>query len=237
MATYVLLHGAWHGGWCWNDTAERLRARGHRVTTPTQTGLGERRHLMSREITLETFGNDLIEHMFFEEIENAILVGHSFGGNALSIAAERVPGRIRRLVYLDSMLLLGGESAFGQVPPATAEARRKAAQDHDGGVSIPPPSPESFGITDPEQAEWLAARLTPHPLSVYEAPLPISGRPGHGLPCLYAECTEPTYPPLAASRERARDWGWRIDELAACHDAMVSEPTAVAALLEAEAHR
>src|SRR5947208_2776826 len=106
--TYVLLHGAFHGAWCWRDVADRLRAAGHRVTTPTQTGLGERRHLLSAQITLDTFVEDLVEHLESEELEAAILVGHSFGGNAISGAADRVPGRIRHLVYLDAMILEDG---------------------------------------------------------------------------------------------------------------------------------
>src|SRR6056297_899424 len=234
MAEIVLLHGAWHGGWCWAPVAARLRAAGHRVTTPTQTGLGERRHLLSDALTLETFGRDLIEHLIFEDLTEAVLVGHSFGGNALSVAAERVPERIARLVHLDALLLEGGESGLSRVPPEVAEARRAAALAHDGGVSIPPPPPEAFGVTDPEQAAWLTARLTPHPLSVYESPLPIDGAPGNGLPCLYVECVDPVYAPLASSRERARAWGWRVETLATGHDAMVSDPEATARLIATE---
>ena len=96
--TFVLLHGAWHGGWCWRFVADILRARGHLVTTPTQTGLGERRHLISDRITLQTFIDDLVNHMLAEDLSDAIVVGHSFGGNALSGAAEAIPERIRELV-------------------------------------------------------------------------------------------------------------------------------------------
>ena len=116
--TFVLLHGAWHGGWCWHDVAVLLRAQGHSVTAPTQTGLGERRHLLSGAITLETFVQDLVEHLEAEEIEDAILVGHSFGGMAISGAADRVPQRIRHLVYLDSMVLEDGQAFFDVLPAA-----------------------------------------------------------------------------------------------------------------------
>ena len=92
--TFVLLHGAWHGGWCWQFAADILRSRGHRVTTPTQTGLGERRHLMSAEITLDTFVEDLVNHILAEDLTDITLVGHSFGGNAVSGAAEAIPSRI-----------------------------------------------------------------------------------------------------------------------------------------------
>ena len=115
-----------HGDWCWRDVAGLLRARGHRVTTPTQTGLGERRHLLSEAITLETFVQDLVEHLEAEEVEDVILVGHSFGGMAISGAADRVPQRIRHLVYLDSLVLEDGQTLFdvlpADAPPAGAGA-------------------------------------------------------------------------------------------------------------------
>ena len=191
MATFVLLHGAWHGGWCWAGVAARLRAAGHLVTTPTQTGLGERRRQMSRSITLETFGTDLLEHLHFEDLRDVVLVGHSFGGNAVSIAAERAPERLRRLVYLDALILEGGESGLSRVPAEVAAARRAAAEAHDGGVSVPPPPAEAFGIDDAALAAALAARLTPHPLGAYDSPLPIEGPPGGGLPATYVRCTAP----------------------------------------------
>jgi len=235
LATLVLLHGAWHGGWCWAGVAARLRAAGHLVTTPTQTGLGERRREMSRDITLETFGTDLLEHLFFEDLSDVVLVGHSFGGNAVSIAAERAPERLRRLVYLDALILEGGESGLSRVPGEVAAARRAAAEAHDGGVSIPPPPAEGFGIEDPALAAALAARLTPHPLGAYDSPLPIAGAPGGGLPAVYVRCTAPVYAPLVASAERARGYGWETIDLAAGHDAMWTAPEATAALLAAEA--
>src|ERR1700740_1159271 len=98
--TFVLVHGAWHGGWCWSRVADRLRAAGHRAFTPTQTGLGERKHLLSKEITLDTFTSDIINVIETEELSDVILVGHSFGGNAISGTADAIPGKIRHLVYL-----------------------------------------------------------------------------------------------------------------------------------------
>lgn len=235
MADIVLLHGAWHGGWCWRATAEMLRARGHRVTTPTQTGLGERRHLLSREITLETFARDLIEHLAYEDLSGAVLVGHSFGGNAISVAAERVPERVRRLVYLDSLVLGPGESPFSRLPDEVVESRRAAAMAHDGGLSIPCPPAESFGVVEPAQAEWLTRMMTPHPLGVFDSPIPLTGAPGAGFDPVYVVCTEPVYGPLVSSRERVRAAGWRVTELPAGHDAMVTAPEALADLVEREA--
>src|ERR1700678_102881 len=110
--TFVLVHGAWHGGWCWSRVADRLRAAGHRVFTPTQTGLGERKHLLSKDITLDTFTTDIVNVIEAEELSDIILVGHSFGGNAISGVADVMPERIRHLVYLDSLVVEGDKSPF-----------------------------------------------------------------------------------------------------------------------------
>src|SRR5215831_18303016 len=96
--TYVLVHGAWHGGWCWKEVAEGLRGMGHRVSTPTQTGLGERKHLLSKDITLDTFAVDIVNHIEAEELNDVILVGHSFGGTSITSTTDKIPNRIRHLV-------------------------------------------------------------------------------------------------------------------------------------------
>lgn len=230
--TFVLLHGAWHGGWCWERVAEPLRARGHRVTTPTQTGLGERRHLLSGDLSLETFTNDLVNHLRYEDLSDVTLVGHSFGGNALSGAAERVPDRIAELIYLDSTLISGGERLVDHMSPGKLRERVKAFEAAPDGVAIAPPPAEVFGVLDPADQAWVEARLTPHPISTMLSRLPISGRPGNGLPARYIACTDPLYHP----HERVRDWGEmlgaRVDQIATGHDAMVTDPQALVALLD-----
>lgn len=230
--TFVLLHGAWHGGWCWARVADRLRARGHRVTTPTQTGLGERRHLMSREITLATFTDDLVNHLLYEDLTEVVLVGHSFGGNALSGAAERVPERIVGLVYLDAMVIEGGTAPFDMLPPDKVAERVAQAEDSSGGLSIPPPPAASFGVTDQADAAWLEARMTPHPLSTYQSPLPIQGPPGNGLSARYIVCADPLYLPLEAVRSWVIRAGWPVEEIATGHDAMLTAPDALVERLD-----
>lgn len=231
MATFVLLHGAWHGAWCWRDVAGRLRAAGHEVTTPTQTGLGERRHLLSGLITLETFVEDLVQHLECEEIEDAVLVGHSFGGNAVTGAADRVPRRIRQLVYLDATLLENGETPFSRGLPEVAAQRQRDAMAL-GGFAMPAPPPSAFGIPPGPRADWVAARLSPHPIGTYRTPLTLRNEPGNGLQATYIACTDPIYANLESSRQRARarpGLAWR--ELATGHDAMVTAPDATADLL------
>jgi pimeloyl-ACP methyl ester carboxylesterase len=225
--TFVLLHGAWHGGWCWNRVAEPLRAAGHRVYTPTQTGLGERSHLISKNVTLDVFVQDLVNVFEWEDLNDVILVGHSFGGIASTGAAERIPERIHHLVYLDSLILQSGQSAFDAIPSDVAEARRKTAQEFSGGVSIPVPDPKTFGITDPADVAWLKAKCTPHPLQTYETRLTLKNPIGHGPPVTYV-AVKPDYGPTVAVRQYAKTRkDWNYVEIQAAHDAMVDQPQAV----------
>src|ERR1700712_5022755 len=142
--TFVLVHGAWHGGWCWSRVADRLRGAGHRVFTPTQTGLGERKHLLSKDITLDIFTSDIVNLIEAEELSDIILVGHSFGGNAISGTADAIPGKIRHLVYLDSLMVDAGKAPFDNLPPDVVAARRKAADETSGGLSLPTPPSSAF---------------------------------------------------------------------------------------------
>ena len=235
--TFVLVHGMWHGGWCWSRVADALRERGHRVTTPTHTGLGERSHLLSESITLETFVEDVVNHLKWETGGNAVLVGHSFGGAPICGAADRVPELIAKLIFLDAVILRDGESWFGLLPKQMADERIAKAQNSSGGLSLSPPPPQAFGVTDPEQAAYLETMLTPQPLATCTTPLRIEGAPGNGLPAEFIACTDPAYPAVGPMLERARQAGWPISELATGHAAMVTAPLETADLLEEIAAR
>ena len=230
--TFVLVHGVWHGGWCWKRVADVLRSRGHHVTTPTQTGLGERSHLLSASITLDTFVEDIVNHLIWEDLSDVVLVGHSFGGAPISGAADRVPTRIAGLIYLDAAIMEDGETWFGLLPRDLVADRTQVAQDFSDGISLPPALPESFGVTDPDGAAWLTRRLTPHPFATLTTPLRLKHRCGNGLPAHYITCTSPAYRPAAVCRERAETRGWPVSPLASGHDAMVTEPVATADLFE-----
>lgn len=228
---FVLVHGSWHGGWCWRAVADVLRAAGHPVFTPTQTGLGERAHLMSANITLETFIEDVLGVIRCEDLNEVVLVGHSFGGNTVSGVADRCPERLAHLVYLDAMILEAGQSAFDILPPDVVAARTKASMDFDGGMSAPPPSAEALGILDAALGARTVARLTPHPMSANRAPLNLSHPIGNGVAKTYVVCTDPVYAPLAKSRDYAKAQGWPMVALATGHDAMITAPKETAALL------
>jgi pimeloyl-ACP methyl ester carboxylesterase len=233
--TYVLVHGAWHGGWCWVHVADALRGMGHRVTTPTQTGLGERKHLLSKNITLDTFVADIVNHIEAEELDDVILVGHSFGGNSISGAADKLGSRIRHLVYLDSVILENGRSMFSALPPEVVAARMKAVAEVGQGMFIPPPPPAAFGIPETHaQSEWVRRRLTAHPVGTYDSPLNLANEVGNKRPRTYVVCADPIYAPLESSRQwvkRQRGWSWQ--EIATGHDAMVTAPAELARMLAA----
>ena len=236
--TFVLLHGAWHGGWCWERVAGPLRARGHRVTTPTQTGLGERAHLMSPDIDLAVFTADLVNHLLWEDLTEVVLVGHSFGGNAISGAAEEVPGRIARLVYLDALVPASGRTPFDDYPAEVAAQRIRQAEESSGGLSIPSPPAAAFAVTDPADAAWLEARLTPHPLHTFTTSQTFRDEPGNGLPVEYILCNDPVYlGPLVGVRARVGSLGWPVTEIATGHDAMVTAPGALIDILERDPER
>ena len=228
--TFVLVHGGFHGGWCWSRVALLLRALGHTVYTPTQTGCGERSHLLSKAITLDTFVDDIAGVLQWEDLHDVVLVGHSFGGIAITGVADRLPHRIRQLIYLDSLILEGGQCAFDLLQPEVVRGRMQAAQAN-GGVWIAPPPPVFFGVSDPEQQAFLQDRLTPHPLGTYTSPLKLQHPVGNGLPAVYVHCTQPLYGGLTQTRDWVRANGMREVELATGHDAMVSAPEALARLL------
>jgi pimeloyl-ACP methyl ester carboxylesterase len=230
--TYVLVHGAFHGGWCWKRVAERLRARGHTVHTPTQTGLGERRHLLSKDISMDVFVSDIVNVLEAEELREVYLVGHSFGGGTVAGVADRVPDRLKRLVFLDAGIPQEGKSAFDRLPPEVRDARIKAANETSGGLSIPVPPVGTFGLTTQEDNMWVERRLTPHPLNTYMTAATIKNPIGNGVATTYIRCTDPCYSNVGPSAEFAKaQSGWQYLEIQTGHDAMVSAPTQLCDLL------
>lgn len=229
--TFVLVHGGFHGGWCWSRVAALLRARGHAVFTPTQTGCGERSHLLARSITLDTFVDDIANVLTFEDLRDVVLVGHSFGGNSISGVADRMPERLRRLVYLDALILEPGQSVFGLLPKDVVEARLKAAE-ASGGLGIAPLPASAFGIVDAEQASFVQARLTPHPLGTYVSPLRLAHPVANGVPAVYVRCVAPAFASVQSSHDWARAHGMRTVEIATGHDAMITAPELLADVLD-----
>ena len=230
MKTYVLAHGAWHGGWCWERVRQRLHE--HRVYTPSYAGMAKRASLMSADITIDRWVQDLAALIEGEGLRDVILVGHSFGGVPITGVADRIPERIRQLVYLDGVVLPGGASAFDAYPPQEVQNRIAAAV---GGVAVSPPSPlpAAWGLA-PGSADydWVAGQLTPMPLNVYRTALALKAPVGNGLPRTYVHCTQPPSPVIAPSAALVKSWqGWDWIDFPGPHDCMITHPDAVAEML------
>jgi len=228
----VLVHGAGHGGWCWCDVAAILRASGHDVTTPTLSGLGERAHLLNETIDLETHLDDLANHLVWEDLWNVVLVGHSYGGAVVAGVADRLRERIAHLILLDAFFMLDGETCMDQVDADVAAERVRLAQETSNGLMLPDAPPSFFGVVDTAQQDWLASKLTAHPLLTYTMPLRLQRPLGDGLHCDYIACVDPAFAPMARAHQRAREAGWPVHALETGHDAMVSAPVETADLLE-----
>jgi pimeloyl-ACP methyl ester carboxylesterase len=229
---FVLVHGAWHGGWCWRQVAEALRAAGHVVFTPTLTGFGERAHLLQPSLTIEDFATDVVSVIEAEELQQVILVGHSFAGAPISVVADRKPEALKRLIYLDAVVLENGQSAFSKLEPAIVAQRVKVAQETSEGLTIPPPPPEAFGVTETHEAGWLRRRMTPQPLNCYQEPIRLNHPLGNGVRKTYIACTDPAYGSLVPTHEWVRRQnGWQYLEFATGHDAMVIRPEALTEVL------
>ncbi len=230
MHTFVLVHGGFHGGWCWAEVAQRLRAQGHRVYTPTQTGLAERAHLLSKAITLDTFVGDITELLQTEDLHDVVLVGHSFGGITITGVAERQAPRLAKLVYLDSAILQSGQTMLDLLGPEVAAVRIAAAQSS-GGLACTPPSALSFGVIDPAQQQFVQARLTDHPFSTYTSSLTLEHPLTNGVPAVYVRCIEPIYAGLQAARDWVQARGMAMVDIATGHDAMITAPVLLSDLL------
>ena len=239
MSTYVLIHGAWHGGWCWARVAKLLRAAGHEVHTPTLAGMGEHAHLASKQITLDTHIEDVVSTIETWEMKDIVLVGHSYGCPIITGAADRLDGsgRIGRLIYLDGSVPKDGDGWYSSNQREQIAARHQAAQDA-GGIVIPPPPAAGFGLTDADDIAWVSRHLRPHPygcyLSTMRLPNLAAGRGINALPRTYIDCTKPFYSDFNGAKQRVKaDPAWKYVELAAGHDAMVSAPLELTQLLTA----
>lgn len=228
----VLIHGAFHGGWCWRPVAKILRTAGHETFAPTQTGLGERRHLLSGEITLETFVLDIVNLLESEDLRGTVVVGHSFGARTACGVADRLPERISQLVLLDGGLPHGGRSRYDGMSVEAVEERIASSMTFDGGISVPPPSADRFGIDDPEIGAWLESHLTPQPVGAEKTGIRLSNPLGNGLPVTYVRSVLPAFPGTLKDAEYAKarsDWTYR--EFMGGHNAIVTHPAEMAGLI------
>jgi pimeloyl-ACP methyl ester carboxylesterase len=230
-ATFVLVHGGWHGGWCWNRVTPLLRAAGHGVWAPTLSGLADRAHLLTPEIGLESHIRDISGLLDYEELERVVLVGHSYAGMVITGAAAAAPEQVGHLVYLDAFVPEAGDSLSGLLSPAREYYYRQQAVTRGQGWRVPPPPVEALGVTEIADVSLLAEKLTDQPLRSFDEPLSQSAPAG--IARTYVHCTEgpiaPSFAPFAARAQDHAAWGYH--ELATGHDAMITAPRALADLL------
>jgi pimeloyl-ACP methyl ester carboxylesterase len=235
MATFVLVHGGGHGGWCYRDVAAILRSSGHAVHAPTMTGVGERSHLVGPQVDLDLHIRDITNVLHYEDLTDVLLVGHSYGGMVITGVADRATARIAGLVYLDAANPVNGQSLVDVADPII-EATRPLGEVVDGTelVLLPAPGAGAFyGVTDPDQLAWMDERLTGHPWKSFEQPLDLTNEEAlWAIPQYHVVCTATlaTRDPELMGRARAEGRLWDIDT---GHDLMITEPQKVAgALLE-----
>jgi len=235
MTDFVLVHGAWHGGWCWRRVARRLQAKGHRVLAPSLTGLGDRAHLLSPQIGLSTHIDDIVGLLTYEDLDDVVLCGHSYGGMVITGVADRVGERLRSVVYLDAFVPSDRQSTFDLLPPDRAETFRKGAQDDGDGWRIPPVPAERFGVTDPANRAWVDRLCGPMPIRAFEEPIRLSGPLSvRRRTFVLAGAYDPS--PFQSIHERLiEDSDWTCLTLPTGHDAMVTMPQELSELLLAEA--
>ena len=226
MATYVLVHGGGHGGWCYQRVARLLQAQGHVVYAPTMTGLGERAHLLHAGVDLHRHIEDIAAVLEFEDLRDVILVGHSYGGMVITGTADRVPERIGRLVFLDAANPRNGQS-LADVAGPVINAVRPFGEVRDGMELVLLPGPEAgllYGVTDPDDLAWMSERLTPHPWKCFEQPLDLRHEEElWAIPQYHIVCTSTLATRDKALLDLARAEGrlWDIDT---GHDLMITEP-------------
>lgn len=238
MATYVLVHGGGHGGWCYQFVAKILRAAGHEVYTPTLTGLGERRHLLHPDIDLDLQIADVVNLLEFEDLQEVILVGHSYGGMVITGVADRVPDRLKNLVYLDAAYPMNNQSLV-DVAGEMMRAAYESVQVIDGVelVLFPGKFPmvpgDYYGVTDPEQIAWMAPKLTPHPWKCFSQKLVLNNEARlRQIPVSFVVTAiqKQTLSEEEKAGAKALTEGrfWEVDT---GHDLMISEPEETARIL------
>lgn len=227
-ATFLVAHGAWSAGWVWRKMHPLLAAGGHRLITPTYTGLGERAHLATPAVDLDTHVQDMLGVIETEELNDFVLISHSYGGMVGTGVADRVPQRIRKLIYLDAFVPRDGQSLLSLQPEPAQQAMRAAVKAGDGwrvAPSAPPPD------TSPEDAKWINAHRMAHPFKCFDTPVKLANGDTK-IPRAYIYCQRKTpADTFRAFADRAKREKWSYHEIDASHSPHVTAPQALAGLL------
>ena len=236
MATFLLVHGAWHGGWCYRRVERLLHASGHTVFAPTLTGLGERSHLFRDDLDLEDHVTDVLQVIRYEQLDDIVLVGHSYGGMVVSVVADRVPDKIRALVYLDAFVPENGKCQMDYTPVELNDMCRASAAEHGGGVT--PIPAEAFRVNDADVA-WVDRLCVNQPIGTFQQRASLSrGIDELARRKVYISASEFVDGPFGQFYARfADDPSWETYSVASGHDVMIDAPERLAEILEEVANQ
>ena len=223
MATFVLVHGAWHGSWCWKRVRKALQARGHDVFTPTLTGVAERSHLLSPHINLDTHIEDVVNLIRWEELSQVVLCGHSYGGCVISGVADRIPECIGAMVYLDAFVLENGQSLHDTLPPSLRDLQLEAAARGGEGWKVPPIPAEVFNLNTNDR-DWVDRQCTMQPLATLQQSIKLNGGADAIKPVTFILATAFDQSPFPPFFERAKAKGWNTLTISCGHDVMLDRP-------------
>ena len=227
--TFVLVHGAWHGGWCWRRVSDLLEKRGHKVFTPTMTGLGERSHLIDPKVNLATHVTDIVNVIKWEGLSGIVLVGHSYGGAIISGVAEQIGSAIGSIVFLDAFVPESGDSLATKASQPVREAI--AALLDKGDTTMKPVSAAVFRVNEKDRA-WVDAMCTPHPLATFTDKITLTGARDRIAKKAYIRAKGYPSVPFDGAQEKLKaDAAWRIYEMPCGHDAMVDMPDRLTEIL------
>ena len=231
MSTYVLVHGAWHGSWCWKRVRKALQARGHDVFTPTLTGVGERSHLLSPQVSLDTHIDDVANLIQWEELSDVVLCGHSYGGCVISGVADRIPDRLGALVYLDAFVLKNGQCLHDTLPPEQRNMQMEATMRDGEGWKVPPIPAEVFGV-NANDAAWVNRQCTMQPLATFQQAIKLSGKGDTIKNVTFILAAGFADSPFPQFYEQAKAKGWKTHTMACGHDAMLDLPGDLTQMLD-----
>ena len=232
MTAFLLVHGAWHGGWCWRRVADILRREGHTVFTPTLTGLGERAHLAGPDIDLDCHINDVLGVLNMEELNDVVICGHSYGGQVITPVLDQCVELFRAAVWLDAFVPEDGQSLVDNWPPERARQFREELMRSGESWKVPPMTPEYFGVMDQTDANWVSRLCVPQPLKTLSQPVQLTGawktvkKKMYILAELHPNSNFDRFSvPLSSKPD------WDVRSLAAGHDVMIDTPEPLAEIL------
>jgi pimeloyl-ACP methyl ester carboxylesterase len=228
MATFVLVHGAWHGAWCWRRVARLLTRNGHEVFAPTLTGLAELSHLLTPDITVDTHILDVVNEMKWQQLSDVVLVGHSYGGMVISGVAETMEEAISSFVLLDAFFPENGQAVIDLQPSAMRDGLLAARRG--GAATVPPRSAALFNVNEKDRA-WVDAQCTPQPIQCFFQKLALTGARERIAHKTYIRATGYPSQTFDLGMGSARVRGWRIHEVPCGHDVMLDMPERLTEIL------